>query len=100
MSNNSIPMDELSALSEAVHAAVKGLASGGEPTPVANAPANPGSIDHKSITPDCLICLDARAARHNAPVPGLDLYNIASAFRNSRRKFQPKNGSDGSKETP
>jgi predicted transcriptional regulator len=58
VSNNSIPMGELSGLIEAVHAAVKGLASGGEPTPITNEPATPAVSIRKSITPDYLICLD------------------------------------------
>jgi len=58
VSNNSIPMGELSALIEAVHAAVKRLAGGGEPTPIVNEPATPAVSIRKSITPDYLICLD------------------------------------------
>jgi predicted transcriptional regulator len=58
VSNNSIPMGELLALIEAVHGAVKGLASGGKPTPIADEPATPAVSIRKSITPDYLICLD------------------------------------------
>ncbi len=58
ISNNSLPRGELPSLIEAVHAAVKTLAEGGEvAAAVIDPPAPPVSI-RKSVTPDYLICLE------------------------------------------
>jgi predicted transcriptional regulator len=58
VSNNSVPRAELPALIEAVHAAVKRLADGGEVAPAAIDPPAPAVSIRKSVTPDYLICLD------------------------------------------
>ena len=58
VSNNSVPRGELPALIEAVHAAVKRLADGGEVAPAAIDPPAPAVSIRKSVTPDYLICLD------------------------------------------
>jgi predicted transcriptional regulator len=58
VSNNSVPRDELPALIEAVHAAVKRLADGGEVAPAAIDPPTPAVSIRKSVTPDYLICLE------------------------------------------
>ena len=58
VSNNSVPVGELPALIQAVHASVKRLAEGTESTAPgveAKAPAVP---IRKSVTPDYLICLE------------------------------------------
>ena len=58
VSNNSVPVGELPALIQAVHASVNKLAEGPESTAPgveAKAPAVP---IRKSVTPDYLICLD------------------------------------------
>ena len=59
VSNNSVLPGELSALIQTVHAAVTRLADGGEssaPPPVEA--QTPAVSIRKSVTPDCLICLD------------------------------------------
>jgi predicted transcriptional regulator len=58
VSNNSVPRGELPALIEAVHAAVKRLADGGEVAPAAIDPPTPAVSIRKSVTPDYLICLE------------------------------------------
>ena len=58
VSNNSVPVGELPALIQAVHASVKRLAEGAEstaPQVEAKAPAVP---IRKSVTPEYLICLE------------------------------------------
>jgi predicted transcriptional regulator len=58
VSNNCVPRGELPALIEAVHAAVKRLADGGEVAPAAIDPPTPAVSIRKSVTPDYLICLE------------------------------------------
>ena len=58
VSNNSVPRSELAALIEAVHAAVKRLADGGEVAPATIDPPAPAVSVRKSVTPDYLICLE------------------------------------------
>src|SRR5271155_2687602 len=60
VSNNSVPRNELSALFETVHAAVKRLAEGGVVgLAVTEPPAQEPAVSiRKSVTPDYLICLD------------------------------------------
>jgi predicted transcriptional regulator len=58
VAKNSLPRGELPALIEAVHAAVKRLADGGEVAPAPIDPPTPAVSIRKSITPDYLICLD------------------------------------------
>ena len=58
VSHNSVPRGELPALIEAVHAAVKRLADGGEVAPAAIDPPTPAVSIRKSVTPDYLICLE------------------------------------------
>jgi predicted transcriptional regulator len=58
VSNNSVTRGELPALIEAVHAAVKRLADGGEVAPATIDPPTPAVSIRKSITPDYLICLE------------------------------------------
>ena len=58
VSNNSVPRGELPALIEAVHAAVKRLADGGEVAPAVIDPPTPAVSVRKSVTPDYLICLE------------------------------------------
>ena len=58
VSNNSVPRGELASLIEAVHAAVKRLADGGEVAPATiDPPPAPAVSIRKSVTPDYLICL-------------------------------------------
>ena len=68
VSNNSVPRGELPALIEAVHAAVKTLADGGEVAPAAVDPPTPAVSVRKSVTPDYLICLDD--GKHSKPYGG------------------------------
>ena len=58
VSNNSVPRGELPALIEAVHAAVKRLADGGEVAPAAIDPPTSAVSVRKSVTPGYLICLE------------------------------------------
>ena len=58
ISNNSVRTSELSALLQAVHAAVTRLADGNSSAPLAIETAAPAVSIRKSITPDYLICLD------------------------------------------
>ncbi|MGO9004706.1 MAG: MucR family transcriptional regulator [Beijerinckiaceae bacterium] len=58
VSNNSVPTSELSALIQAVHTAVTGLAHGGESAPPQVEAKAPAVSVRKSITPDYLVCLD------------------------------------------
>ena len=58
VSNNSVPRGELPALIEAVHAAVKRLADGGEVAQATIDPPAPAVSIRKSVTPDYLICLE------------------------------------------
>jgi predicted transcriptional regulator len=59
VSHNSLPLAELPALIQAVHATLVGIASGAS-TPSAAEPVapTPAVTVRKSITPDYLICLD------------------------------------------
>jgi predicted transcriptional regulator len=52
VSNNSVARGELPALIEAVHAAVKRLADGGEVAPATIDPPAPAVSIRKSVTPD------------------------------------------------
>jgi predicted transcriptional regulator len=59
VSNNSVPRNELSALFETVHAAVKRLAEGGVVGLAVTEPLREPAVSiRKSVTPDYLICLD------------------------------------------
>ena len=58
VARNSVPRSELSALFEAVHAAVASLAIGGESAPPPVEAQAPAVSIRKSVTPDYLICLD------------------------------------------
>jgi hypothetical protein len=58
VARNSLPRSELSALFEAVHAAVARLAKGEERAPPPVEAQAPAVSIRKSITPDCLICLE------------------------------------------
>ena len=58
VARNSLPRSELSALFEAVHAAVARLAKGEEPAPPPVEAQAPAVSIRKSVTPDYLICLD------------------------------------------
>jgi predicted transcriptional regulator len=58
VSNNSVPKGELPGLIEAVHAALKKLAEGGDVAPAVSEPPAPAVSVRKSVTPDYLICLD------------------------------------------
>jgi predicted transcriptional regulator len=58
VSNNSVPTSELSALIQAVHTAVTGLADGGKSAPPQVEAKAPAVSVRKSVTPDFLICLD------------------------------------------
>jgi len=58
VSHNSLPMGELPALIEAVHAAVKRFAGRGEVGATVIAPPAPAVSIQQSLTPDYLICLD------------------------------------------
>jgi len=58
VSYNSVPMSELPALIEAVHAAVKGFAGRGEVGATLIARPVPAVSIHQSLTQDYLICLD------------------------------------------
>jgi predicted transcriptional regulator len=58
VAKNSVPRGELPALIEAVHAAVKRLADGGEVAPAPIDPPTPAVSIRKSVTPDYLICLE------------------------------------------
>ena len=57
-SYNSLPIAELPALIEAVHATVKTFAGPGEAAATAVDPPVPAVSIRKSVTPDYLICLD------------------------------------------
>ncbi len=57
VANNSLPLAELPALIQSVHAGLVKIASG-VVTPLAPEPATPAVSVRKSITPDYLICLD------------------------------------------
>ena len=58
VSKNAVPRGELPALIEAVHAAVKRLAEGGEVAGAVIDPPTPAVSFRKSVTPDYLICLE------------------------------------------
>ena len=58
VSNNSVPRNELAALFETVHSAVKGLSGEAKPLPPVLEAPTPAVSVRKSITPDFLICLD------------------------------------------
>lgn len=58
VSYNSLPMAELPALIEAIHATVKRLAGSGEVAATVVAPAALAVSIRKSVTPDYLICLE------------------------------------------
>jgi predicted transcriptional regulator len=57
VSNNSLPVAELSPLIHSVHAALTAIATGAVVAPEAT-PKEPAVPVRKSITPDYLICLD------------------------------------------
>jgi predicted transcriptional regulator len=57
VANNSLPLAELPALIQSVHAGLVKIASGVVP-PSAPEPATPAVSVRKSVTPDYLICLD------------------------------------------
>ena len=58
VARNSVPRSELSALFEAVHAAVASLAIGGESAPPPVEAQAPAVSIRKSVTPDYLSCLE------------------------------------------
>jgi predicted transcriptional regulator len=59
VSNNSLPLAELPALIQSVHATLVGIANGtAAPSAAEPAPLTPAVSVRKSITPDYLICLD------------------------------------------
>lgn len=58
VANNSVPRGDLPALIQAIHAAVKTLAEGGDAAAVIIEPAAPAVSIRKSLTPDYLICLE------------------------------------------
>ena len=58
VSHNSLPMGELPALIEVVHAAVKRFAGRGEVGATVIAPPAPAVSIQQSLTPDYLICLE------------------------------------------
>jgi len=106
VSNNSVPRGELPALIEAVHAAVKRLADGGEVAPAAIDPPAPTVPVRKSVTPDYLICLEdgkrfknpARApgdARHDA---GAISSEVESSFNLSHGRAQLRGATIGTSE--
>ncbi|MGD0958131.1 MAG: MucR family transcriptional regulator [Candidatus Acidiferrales bacterium] len=57
VANNSLPLAELPALIQSVHAGLVKVAAG-EAAPPAPEPATPAVSVRKSITPDYLVCLD------------------------------------------
>jgi predicted transcriptional regulator len=58
VANNSVPKNELAALFEGLHAALKRLADGGGVAPAIIETPEPAVSIRKSVTPDYLICLD------------------------------------------
>jgi len=59
VSNNSLPLAELPALIQSVHATLVGIANGtAAPSAAEPTPLTPAVSVRKSITPDYLICLD------------------------------------------
>ena len=57
ISNNSLPMSELTSLITSVHAVVAKL-TGGAPAPVSSEPMRPAVPIKKSITEEYLVCLE------------------------------------------